>query len=79
MPSTQPPASAGGSISFNFGGWGPGWNGPGYGGIYIGAPYDNWSAHVDWCFDHKGPTYNPNTNTYVNGMGKIKYCNSPFT
>ena len=52
-------------------GRGPGW-GPGYGGggIYVGGPYGGhnsaWHAHVDWCFDHKGPSYIPNTNTYIN-------------
>ena len=69
-------------------GWGPGW-GPGYGygygdygggGIYIGNPYpqNNWAAHVDWCFDHKGPSYNPNTNKYINQYGHKKICHSPF-
>jgi hypothetical protein len=77
------PANAGGNFSFNLGlgGWGPGW-GPGYGGIYVGTPYypqNNWAAHVDWCYDHKGPSYNPNTNTYISNSGKVKYCNSPFT
>jgi len=78
------PASAG-NFSFNIGvgGWGPGWY-PGYGGggIYVGGPFygnNAWAAHVDWCFDHKGPSYNPQTNTYVNYKGKVKYCNSPFT
>lgn len=75
------PASAG---NFNFtlgvGGFGPGWGyGPGYGawspGIYV-QPQNNWNAHVQWCFNKKGNTYNPNTNMYFkNGW---KYCNSPF-
>jgi len=78
------PANAG-NFSFNLGlgGWGPGYyGGP---GIYVGAPYGGygygnaWAAHVDWCFDHKGPSYNPDTNTYVNKYGKVKYCNSPYT
>ncbi len=80
---TTVPASAGGSFNFNIGvgGWGPGW-GPGYGGIYVGSPYpvynDNWEAHVDWCYDHKGPSYNPNTNKYINMAGKKRTCHSPF-
>jgi hypothetical protein len=74
------PANAGNfNFSIGVGGWGPGWYGPGYGGIYVGTPYNNaWAAHIDWCYDHKGPSYNPNTNTYVNKYGKVKYCNSPY-
>ena len=77
------PASAG-NFSFNFGvgGWGPGWYGPGWGGVYVGGPHYNsnaWALHVDWCYDNKGPTYNPGNNTYVNHNGKLKYCNSPYT
>ena len=84
MATFSAPANAG-SFNFNIGvgGWGPGWGyGPGWGGIYVGGgPYYNSNAyalHVDWCFDHKGPTYNPNNNTYINGNGKMKYCNSPY-
>jgi hypothetical protein len=83
MASFSAPANAG-SFSFNIGvgGFGPGWYGPGWGGVYVGGPYYNSNAyalHVDWCFDHKGPTYNPDDNTYINGNGKVKYCNSPYT
>jgi hypothetical protein len=78
------PASAG---NFNFtlgvGGFGPGFGyGPGWGGgiytpgIYV-QPQNNWNAHVNWCFNHKGGTYNPNTNMYFKN-GQWKYCNSPF-
>lgn len=74
------PANAGGNFSFNLGlgGWGHGY-GHG-GGIYVGTPYvtNNWGAHVNWCYNNKGPSYNPQTNTYVNFKGKLKYCNSPF-
>ncbi len=83
---TAAPASAGGGggvhFSIGLGGFGPGW-GPGYGygydngygggGVYV----NNWAAHVDWCYDHKGPSYNPGTNTYVK-HGKIRVCHSPF-
>lgn len=83
------PASAGGGggggvhFSIGLGGFGgPGWYGPGYGygGGYYAQPYpvSSWSAHVDWCFDHHGPSYNPNTNKYINGYGKVKTCHSPF-
>jgi hypothetical protein len=89
---TSAPANAGGNFNFTLGlggpGWGPGWA-PGYGygygyggggGIYVGNPYpqNNWAMHVGWCYDHKGPSYNPNTNTYVSPSGKIKICHSPF-
>ncbi len=81
------PASAG-NFNFTLGlggygygpGWGPGW-GPYYGGgVYVGNPYpgNNWQAHVQWCYDHKGPSYNPNTNKYINQYGHKKYCHSPF-
>jgi hypothetical protein len=77
------PANAGG-VHFNIGvgGFGPGW-GPGYGGVYLDDPYyggyqNNWEAHVDWCFDHKGPSYNPATNKYINQYGKKRTCHSPF-
>ena len=78
------PASAGGNFNFSIGvgGWGPGWH-PGYGGVYVGGPIygggNAWAAHVNWCYNHKGPSYNPDTNTFVNYKGKVKYCNSPFT
>lgn len=76
------PASAGSNVHFSIGvgGWGPGWGH--HGGIYVGAPhggYNNtWAAHVDWCYDHKGPSYNPNNNTYINHKGKVRHCDSPF-
>ncbi len=75
------PANAGGNFNFSIGvgGWGPGWGYPGYYGGYAQPyPVNNWSAHVSWCFDHKGPSYNPNTNTYVTKYGKMKVCHSPF-
>jgi hypothetical protein len=79
------PASAGspnfslsiGVPGFGYGGgWGyGGWGGGG--GIYVNPQPVNWNAHVQWCFNHKGPSYNPNTNMYFkNGMWK--YCDSPF-
>jgi hypothetical protein len=84
------PANAGGNFNFTVGiggygpGWGPGWYGPGYGyggGIYVNPyPYatSNWTAHVQWCFANKGPSYNPKTNKYVNGYGKMHTCHSPY-
>ncbi len=54
-------------------GWGGGWGGP----VFVQPQQNNWNAHVNWCFNHKGGTYNPNTNMYFKN-GQWKYCNSPF-
>jgi hypothetical protein len=80
------PASAGSpNFSLTIGGFGPGYGygyGPGWGGgfggpIYVAPQQNNWNAHVNWCFNHKGPSYNPNTNKYFKN-GNWKFCNSPF-
>jgi hypothetical protein len=45
--------------------------------VFVQPQQNNWNAHVNWCFNHKGGTYNPNTNMYFKN-GQWKYCNSPF-
>jgi BA14K-like protein len=75
---TTAPANA---FTVTVGGWGgPGWGyhggwGPGYGGGYYPT---RWERHVEWCFDHKGPSYNPRTNRYINFNGHRRVCHSPF-
>jgi hypothetical protein len=80
------PANAGG-ITFGFGGGhGYGWGHHSGASIYIDGPYvgyrsgyrSAWRAHVDWCFDHKGPSYDPDSNTYINRKGKERVCDSPY-
>jgi hypothetical protein len=84
LAATSVPATAG-NFNFSFGvygpgpGWGPGWGGWGPGGVVVVNPGGNyWQAHVNWCYSHKGPSYNPQTNTYVSNSGKVKYCDSPY-
>ena len=79
---TSAPAQAD-NFHLSSGGFGGGWGHGGYGwgggwGPGIVVNNGNWDDHVDWCYDHKGPSYDPQDNTYVNGNGKVKFCNSPF-
>jgi len=58
-----------------------GWGGPGWGyhhGWHGGYHRSRWERHVDWCFDHKGASYNPYTNRYINHHGHRRVCHSPF-